>query len=187
MRLFGLFIFLAILMGFSSFTLAQEKPNESDETRNTKAQIELKDKGELTAKDIAQKRTMASYADGGYFDCRGWVPKDEPRGTCDQKKIRDFIWRHWNEKTRGYIRVTYNSVDARSTSHIFIEPDKNDEWSICWRIVRWHAIPQLSNQITEISKIVSIDRVQDKPKKGEWMIEFKNKSGKVMETMPDNF
>lgn len=52
------------------------------------------------------------------------------------KNARDFIWRHWQAKKRGYIRITFNSVDATSASHIFIEPDARGVSQGTWKIVR---------------------------------------------------
>lgn len=176
---------LLILLVLVSTASGQKKQTKIEETRNTKAEVIWKDKGELTVEDVAQKRDMTLYNNGGYFDCRDWVSKDEPRGVCDEKKVRDFIWQHWTEKKRGYVRLTYDSVDAKSTSHIFIEPDEKGEWSVTWRIVRFHAMPQLNNQITDVAKIVTVERVENKQKKALWALVFKNRSGSIMEKMPD--
>lgn len=184
MKIFQLFV-LTTLIFLPSVVFGQQKQVEIKETKNTRAEIIWKDNGELSIKDVTQKRDMTQYADGGYFDCRGWVSKDAFRGICDEKKIRDFLWQHWTEKKRAYVRVTYDSVDAKSTSHIFVEPNENGEWSVAWRIVRFHAIPQLNNQITDVAKIVSVERVENKPKKGDWVLVFKNKIGDIMERMPD--
>jgi hypothetical protein len=175
---------LLILLVLSTAIFGQKKQTKIDETKNTKAEVIWKDNGELTTKDIKQRRDLTQYDEGGYFDCRHWIAEDEPRGICDEKKIRDFIWQHWTKKKRGYARITYDSVDAKSTSHIFIEPDEKGEWSVAWRIVRFHAIAQLNNQITDVEKIVNVERFENKPKKGEWALVFKNRIGSVMETMP---
>lgn len=185
MKTFQLIISSLILIVSISFAFGQKKPAETEETKDTKAEVIWKDKGELTTKDITQKRDMPQYSDGGYFDCRGWVSKNEFRGNCDEKKVRDFIWQHWTEKKRGYVRVTYDSVDAKSTSHIFIEPDEKGEWSVAWRMVRFHAIPQLNNQIIDVAKIITVERVENKPRKGMWALVFKNRIGSIMERMLD--
>jgi hypothetical protein len=185
MKTSKLFTCLFVLSIFASAAFGQKKRTEIEETKNTKAEVVWKDKGELSTKDITQRRDMTQYDDGGYFDCRDWIAKDASRGVCDEKKIRDYIWQYWMEKKRGYVRVTYDSVDAKSTSHIFIEPDEKGEWSVAWRIVRFHAIPQLNNQITDVAKIVKVERVEDKPEKGEWALVFKNRIGSIMEKIPD--
>jgi hypothetical protein len=125
------------------------------------------------------------YEDGGYFDCREWLIKTPGSKACDEAKLRDFILRQWNEKKRSYVRVTYDSVDAMSTSHIFVEPDQKGFWYVAWRIARSHAIRELDNQITDIEKIVSVQRVEDKPRKGDWALAFKNASGKILIRIPD--
>jgi hypothetical protein len=185
MKTSKLFAGLLLFFVFVSASSGQKKRVENEETINTKAKVIGKDKGELTTKDITQKRVMAQYDDGGYFDCRDWIAKDESRGVCDEKKLRDFIWEKWTEKKRAYVRVTYDGVDASSTSHIFIEPDEKGEWSVAWRIVRFHMISELNNQITDVAKIVKVERVENKPEKGEWALIFKNRSGAIMEKIPD--
>ncbi len=187
MKVSKLFTFLLIFFVFASAIFGQKKQTEIEETKNAKAEVVWKDKGELTTKDITQKRNMTQYEDAGYFDCRNWIVKNESRGICDEKKIRDFLWQYWTEKKRGYVRVTYDSVDAKSTSHIFIEPDGKGEWFIAWRIVRFHTILQLSNQITDVAKIMKVERVEDKPRKGEWALIFKNRIGSIIEKMPDYY
>ncbi len=160
-------------------------PDDVKETKNTQSKVIYLEKGEMTAKDITQSRDISKYNDGGYFDCRGWIAKDETRGECDEKKIRDFIWEHWTEQKRGYIRVTYDSVDAKSTSHIFIEPNEKGKWRIARRIVRLHAIPELNNRITEVQTLFQVKRIENKPKKDEWAIILQNSEGKTIYKIPE--
>ena len=98
--------------------------------------------------------------------------------------MRDFIWQHWSEKRRGYIRVTYNSTDAVSTSHIFIEPGEKGEWHIARRIVPWHSIQKMSNQLDDILGLVTVERVEGK-NKGDWYIVIKRSSGKIVYKIPE--
>jgi hypothetical protein len=35
--------------------------------------------------------------------------------------------------------LTLSSVDATSTSHVFVEPDEAGRWRVYWRIVRRHS------------------------------------------------
>jgi hypothetical protein len=104
---------------------------------------------ELTTDDIAQGRDLSSYDQAGFFDCRSVAPP--PRPHCELETIRKFIWEHWQAKRRGYIRVTWNSVDATSTSHVFIEPAaEGGSWHVTWRIVRDRRF------ITELPDITSV-------------------------------
>lgn len=187
--------FSVILFGLSSLAFGQNTLFENEavlasetvqdgEVEETKAEVIWRKNAELTTKGITQNRDMRQYEQGGYFDCRGWAPKGETRGECSEIKIQNFIWQNWASKKRAYIRVTHNSVDATSTSHIFIEPDKNGEWRIAWRIVRAHAIPELNNLIHDILSIVSVEQIKDKPVKGLWALAFKNKSGQIVQKMP---
>ena len=138
----------------------QTKPKQK---KKPKAQLFLLEKGELTSKTITQGRKISEYDQGGYFDCREQAPGDDPCGECDEKKIRDFIWQHWTNKKRGYVRVTYNSVDSLNTSHIFIEPNANGAWKIEWRIARFHVIPELNNRIDDVPEIITVDLCERLP------------------------
>lgn len=182
------------MVGVSIFPIILSQPTfgqksaraaiEDKSVTTTKAQVVALEHLELTTKDIAQNRDLSLYADGGYFDCRAWTSEEYPRGVCDEDKARDFLWSKWNHKQRGYVRITYNSVDAHSTSHIFVEPDENGVWGVAWRIARWHAIPALNNKVDDINGLAAVERVEGKPSKGRWAIVFKNKDGEVIQRIP---
>jgi len=178
------FLVILFLTNLSIYTLAQKMPADVVKTKSTKAEVIGLEKSELTTKDITQNRDLTKYEQGGYFDCRSWAPEEDDRGECNEKKIRDFIWLHWTEKKRGYIRVTRNSVDAQSTSHIFIEPNNSGKWRAVWRIVRLHAIPELSNQITEVETLFQVERVENKQKKDDWTIVLKNSKSVIIYKIP---
>ena len=148
----------------------------------TKTEITFTETGELTSKDITQNRDMAQYDKGGHFDCHGW--DKEPKDVCDEKKVRNFIWQHWTEKKRGYIRVTYGSVDARSTSHIFIEPDEKGEWYIARRIARSHMLPGHNNIVHDILGLIVVERVEGKGK-DDWSIVIKRSPGNIVYKIPE--
>jgi hypothetical protein len=182
----------AILLCLSCASFGQKKQikketvqkSESETVKTTEAEVVGDANSELSTKDIAQNRDLSAYRQGGFFDCREWFSKNEARGDCDENKLRDFIWQSWTSKTRGYVRVTYNSVDAVSTSHIFIEPDEKGQWRVAWRIVRRHVIPELNNRIDDILGITAVEQISDKPKKGDRALIFKNKSGAIIQKMP---
>jgi hypothetical protein len=94
---------------------------------------------ELTNADLVQRRDLKLYNDGGHFDCRDLALSDTVPRNCDLPKARDFIWKHWQQKRRGYIRVTFDSVDTMSTSHIFVEPDDHGVWVVVWRVAQARA------------------------------------------------
>lgn len=83
---------------------------------------------------IMQNRNLSDYDLGGQsVDC--FNNFDIERKKCEvlRNKARDFILKHWQDKTRAYIIIEFNGVDTFSNYHVFIEPDKNDEWHIIWR------------------------------------------------------
>ena len=49
---------------------------------------------------------------------------------------RTFLFEHWRDQKQAYLSLTLRSVDATSTSHIFIEQDRTGRWRVSWRIVR---------------------------------------------------
>ena len=149
--------YLAILLGLACSAASKESepywetPNQKFYAlggKQTPAKIISRGE-ELTTDDIAQGRDLSLYDRGGLFDCQHhW---DEPsRDHCDVQAIRKFIWEHWHQKKRGYIRATFNSVDATSTFHIFIEPTSSGRWHVAWRIARH------TNEITDCPDITSV-------------------------------
>jgi hypothetical protein len=91
----------------------------------------------LTVEDVGQGRDLRTY------DTLE-VAAPEPRVAVDPRReqflapARDFLWKHWRERTRAYLILTASSVDATSTSHVFIEKDEFGRWRLYWRIVRHH-------------------------------------------------
>ena len=149
----------AIAIGIESQKRRNETPKERFQRKGgteTKAEV-FDDHGALTTSDIAQKRDLTIYDDGGHINCRlGMVrhsdeaTNDFGREGCQIPRLRDFVWEHWQSKKRAYIRISFDTVDAVSTSHLFIEPDRDGQWHVAWRIVR-HL-----NEITDIPNIRSI-------------------------------
>jgi hypothetical protein len=150
-------VLLFFMLASLGVVQAQKKLEQRQETLNerfyrkggktTKAEVISKD-SELTTANIAQDRNLSLYDDGRHFNCYLIYEGDDPE--CSIPKIRDFIWQHWQNKRRGYIRFTFGSIDAVSTSHIFIEPNVQGVWHIAWRIVRH------SGEITDMPDIRSL-------------------------------
>jgi len=89
----------------------------------------------LTATGIEQGRDLTHYERRDLSD-----PKPMFAYEIDRAGIfvtaRMFVWEHWHDQKPGYLTITGSSVDATSTSHIFIEPDDAGRWRVAWRIVR---------------------------------------------------
>jgi hypothetical protein len=128
----------------------QETPNETfhhQGGKTTKVEVISKN-SELTTVDIAQGRNLSLYDDGRHFNCYFIYEGDEPE--CSIPAVRDFIWQHWQSQRRGYVRLTRGSIDAVSTSHIFIEPDRRGAWHVVWRVVRH------SGEVNDMPDIISV-------------------------------
>lgn len=147
--------------------------NSNKKSEETKAEVITLKNDELVTKDILQNRDLSLYLQGGHF---GWKDNQSKK----EKTVRDFIWQCWNEKKHGYICITYQSLEGfLSTSHIFIEPKENGDWRMIWRIVR------SENLINDVPEITAVERVENKPKKGEWALILKDETGKTLQRLPD--
>jgi hypothetical protein len=140
--------------------------------KESKAKIIYQD-GELTASNIAQARDLTQYDGGGHFNCRKWTrPQGAAQSNCDLPKVRDFILQHWQDKRRGYIRITFDSVDAVSTAHIFIEPNPQGRWHVAWRWARHSGV------VTDLPDIVTVERAnleRTGVNDGSYILVFKDK------------
>jgi len=100
--------------------------------RETKASVRF-DRGLLTVDGIEQGRDLSLYerVDLG----------SEKRPTASVfTDARSFLWEHWSNQKLAYVTLTGSSVDATSTSHIFIERDELGRWRVAWRIVRHNGL-----------------------------------------------
>jgi hypothetical protein len=167
----------------------RETPNERFERKggkSIKTEIIHRQDEELTSVIITKGRDLRLYDQGGHFNCRRWSPTALKKGRentqrieSDLEIVRMFIWEHWQNKKRGYIRLTFDSVDAISTSHIFIEPDANGIWQISWRIARWHAM--MSSGITDLPIIRQVERKGIN--QGEKILVFSDSAGEVWQSL----
>lgn len=102
--------------------------------RTTPSKV-LFQKGVLTVRDVAQGRDL-----GGYETLTLTNPR--PTTVLERKndpiipRSRTFLWQHWHDHKPAYLILTLSSVDATSTSHIFVEQDGTGRWRVSWRIVR---------------------------------------------------
>lgn len=168
---------------------SEETPNERfyrKGGKSTKSAIIVQE-GALTTATITQERNLALYDDGGHSNCRGGLVQfhgendsDFSSKKCIIPKVRDFLWQHWQEKKRGYVRISFDTVDAVSTSHIFVEPDPNGRWHVVWRIVRH------SEEITDLPDIISVERAKHERTDyggGSYILVFRDDEGGEMQRL----
>jgi hypothetical protein len=160
------------------------RPKIIVEKRPPNVRFKIREHSELTSTAVLQGRNIRKYDRGGHFDCREWAPPDDTRGTCDDRKARDFIWRHWNDKKRGYLRITNNTVDAYSTTHIFIEPDKKGAWHIAWRVAYVALAPPGRSGLDNYTDLDTVERVEGK-RLDDWCIVIKGRSGEIFSRFPE--
>jgi hypothetical protein len=134
-----------------------------DNVKESQINAILLENGEVTIPGIFDGRDPNLYENaGGHF-------------ADDKGKVRDFVWNCWQEKRRGYIRLTYFSIEGEaSTSHIFIEPRTETEMRIVWRIVR------ASNLLHELPEITAVEKVKlpkNEGRSGSYELMFKDSDG----------
>jgi hypothetical protein len=167
--------------------LAQVPGEESSRRgwKQAKEEITVSEGGEISSAKIAAGRDMRLYEQAGHFDCRRWSEvalknpqENNTRVEAALAAARRFIWEQWQNKRRGYIRLTFDSVDAASTSHIFIEPDADGRWQIFWRVARWHAL--LPSGVDDLPVIRAVVRP---PPNGKAVLIFKGAHGEEQQVL----
>ncbi len=115
---------------------SDELPNARFERkggRTTRLKVRLEGSA-LTVDGVAQGRNLGQY---DRVELKN--PGPMAGGVAQNNVIaraRVFLWEHWRDRKRGYLIITLSSVDATSTSHVFVEPDDMGRWRVYWRIVR---------------------------------------------------
>jgi hypothetical protein len=148
------------MLAFITLLAVAQEPVAANHTRSLHVPTFQAKDGSFTTQAVAGTRNLSLYDDAGHFDCRRFTreaiykkPEEEKaRIASSMEDARAFIWEHWKSKKRGYIQITFNSVDATSTSHIFIEPYTSSVWQVTWRIVRHN------NHVDDLPPIRIIER-----------------------------
>ena len=135
---------------------------------------------EWTTGDITQNREMSEYEQGGHFWCSTRPYGNEEDRINGEKKVRNFIWKHWTEKKRGYIKMTCGQTDTSQTIHYFIELDEKGKWSIARRNI----FNNLQNEKTITDDFVTVERAEAKNEEDYWKLIFKAKNGKNLDRLP---
>jgi len=95
-----------------------------------------------TAAGIAQGRDLSGYEKLALRDPEPhhyWQFRRNP--TLAQ--ARTFVWKHWQERKRGYLILTITGVDHTSTAHVFVESDDSGRWRIYRRqLDRWELVDE---------------------------------------------
>lgn len=81
--------------------------------------------------EITDGRDLSIYEEGGYIESCEAVDDNE-RASCRRQResARQFVFDHWAEKRRGYIKVGHPCVDCAPVDHVFIEPGSGGEFRI---------------------------------------------------------
>jgi hypothetical protein len=78
---------------------------------------------------VVEHRDLQLYADGGEFSNDPVTHYNLPR--IDE--LRQFVWRHWKEKTRARARLSITAKDSQTQTYFFVEPDNNGAWRVALR------------------------------------------------------
>ncbi|CAN5258006.1 hypothetical protein BH20ACI1_BH20ACI1_17490 [soil metagenome] len=125
--------------------------------------------GEINDDDIFQGRDISLYEKTDTSKCGNY--------KCIERKMRNFIWEHWKNKKRGYIKHKRQGIDVSFTEHIFIEPDSQEHWRVIWRTEIHQISDTVNKSIKDYIGINSIERV-----KGNEELIFKNSVGETVRT-----
>ena len=152
---------MATIAGLIVGTLGLAFPPTTSARSVSQTQSSSENDAELTRKIIGD-RDLTLYADGGTFlvgmglEVGTYMPpySDEFKQTLEvTAQAREFIWDHWTQQRRAYLRLEFTGVDASSTAHLFIEPDDQGRWNIVWRAVL------RKNRLLGATPITAIKRV----------------------------
>ncbi len=119
---------LTALLLFAVCSLIVLSWNSSDKSIPTQYLVHLQPKTET----IFQDRDLSTYDFGGQIpDC--FNNFDIPSKDCQQieKQVREFIYKHWEDKKRAYLILECNAHCGEY--YVFIEPNKNGDWRIIRR------------------------------------------------------
>jgi hypothetical protein len=132
----------------------------------------------VSLEEILRNRDLSIYDQGGEYGC-AYLPYNSTVAACNEStaRARDFIWKHWREKRRGYVRVRLLSEDTFDVAHFFVEPDDKGAWRVECRLVR-----DYENAGDWVFASVSRRRARkyDIPPLGTLMLVFRDKDGKVI-------
>jgi hypothetical protein len=151
--------------------------------RETNVSVRL-DKGLLTVEGIEQGRDLNLYE---RVDL-GSVRNESASAYAD---ARLFVWERWSNRKLGYLTLTGSSVDATSTSHIFVERDETRRWRVAWRIVRHNGL------IHDLPTYYAVDwvrpggwrkpglalRVGEQPNPKKHELEFRDRCGDIEQSL----
>ncbi|HVE56873.1 MAG TPA: hypothetical protein VNB22_08590 [Pyrinomonadaceae bacterium] len=156
------------------------------EAQQTRSEGFFDEDGALTVKNITQDREMKQYAQGGHFWCRTRFTGafgNDPDRLEGEKKVRDFIWQHWIEKKRGYIKLSCAGTDVSNTTHYFIEPNEKGEWSI----IRRNIFRASDDKITRNDSVLNlIERLENK-EKGYWFLVLRPSNEEFTDKLPSEY
>jgi hypothetical protein len=82
----------------------------------------------IDPKEVIQGRDIELYDNGGDFIA---YRPDQPIPRIAE--LRRFLWDHWRQKRRGYVRDGITGMDHHVETHYFVEPDAGGKWQISCR------------------------------------------------------
>ena len=106
-----------------------------------------------------------------------------------ERQVQNFVWRHWNQRRRGYVVFTIRTLEGDvATTHLFIEPAKQGYWHVRGIVYGFYSDRFLRNNVPKrpdthaVTKFeaVSVDWVFDHDRK---FLALKGRSGKVIDPL----
>lgn len=162
----------------TELTIVTENVRANQDWKVTSVNITQIEGGELIVDGLFQGRDMNQYLQGGYFDCSSSI-----RGNCKRQRIRDFVWKCWTKQLRGYVRFGWSGIDLYGTTHVFIEPDEHQIWTVVLKEVKVHASMEPAHSFSETVDRIHPTRTNIKGKSGQFSLELKNEEGEVLRAL----
>jgi len=139
--------------------------------------LQFGDFGEVSIPKMLGKRNLSKYRQGGHYDFRTYLTRTK-RGKNDRNELINFVFDNWTNRRLAYARYSFNTPDAGGTFHLFIEPDKEQNWTVLCRLARWQALLPGTKNLVIFPRAYSVERVSFPS--GKYDIAFKDKAGRLL-------
>ncbi len=114
--------------------------------------------GDEACRYMKMRKTPDAYARGGPFLL------DHFRLTKGRTDAREFLWKHWHDRTKGIAQVEAGTVDRGTVKVLYvIQPDATGHWGIDIELDRPMDPPCISFHADSIVRLPIANPAEDYP------------------------
>lgn len=117
--------------------------------------------GEARTANLVGRRDLTKYADGGHFKFKYFSLKPDERSK-DISSLAKFLVDRLEGKHLAYVRATFTGIDAGTTYHFFVEPDRGGRWAVTTKMAGWHALPN-GDRIVDFPRAYRLAKAEHDP------------------------